>query len=114
MQEEVFELVFSGTVVDVTRTGDVGYRATFDVDRVWKGVVPRRIDLYVWELAPEVPRFEAGHHYVALAGRLVDPRARQAAGLGVSHTIAFTPVQCSDALAPDLIRELGVGQPPGN
>jgi hypothetical protein len=59
MQESVFELVFSGTVAEVTRTSEVGYRATFDVDRVWKGPVSRRIDLYLWELPPEGPRFEA-------------------------------------------------------
>lgn len=41
------ELVFSGTVVDVTRTADLGYRATFEVARVWKGSVRGRIDLYV-------------------------------------------------------------------
>ena len=60
MRESVFELVFSGTVVEVTRTSELAYRATFDVDRVWKGSVAPRIDLYVWELSAEIPRFEAG------------------------------------------------------
>jgi hypothetical protein len=70
MEEQHYELVFSGTVVAVTRTAELGYRATFDVDRVWKGSVTKRFDLYVWELTPEVPRFETGHQYIALARKL--------------------------------------------
>src|SRR5579871_5272558 len=70
MEEKHVELVFSGTVVEIARTADLGYRATFDVDRVWKGSVSRRIDLYVWELAPEIPRFESGRRYVAVARQL--------------------------------------------
>ena len=112
MQQSVFELVFSGTVVEVARTGDLAYRARFDVDRVWKGSVARRIDLYVWELSAEHPRFEAGHHYVALAQKLTDSRTRQGVGLAQSDMEAFTPVQCSDSLAPDIARELGAGRSP--
>ena len=35
------ELVFAGRVVQVTRTGELGYRATFEVDRVWMVTVAR-------------------------------------------------------------------------
>ena len=45
MGQKDVELVFSGTVVEVVRTADLGYRATFDVDRVWKGSVSKRLDL---------------------------------------------------------------------
>jgi hypothetical protein len=109
-----YDLLFGGTVVEIARTAELGYRATFDVDRVWKGSVSRRFDLYVWELEPEIPRFEVGHHYLAIARRLVDPRVRQGSGLGGSDTVAFTPVGCSDpfSLAPDIIRGLGEGQLP--
>jgi hypothetical protein len=113
MQDKLVELVFSGTVVDVVRTGEVGYRATFDVDRVWKGTVPRRFDLHVWELDPEIPRFEKGRHYVALAHRMDAARARQGVGLGGSDAVAFTPTHCSESLAPDIARDLGPGRPPG-
>jgi hypothetical protein len=106
------ELVFSGTVVDIARSGDEGFWATFDVDRVWKGEVPTRIDLYVWLLYPEVPRFELGRHYVALAKRLTDERARRAAGISNAGIIAFSPVSCSAYLVPDITRDLGVGAPP--
>jgi hypothetical protein len=81
MQEKVFELVFSGTVVDVVRT--------------------------------EIPRFEKGRHYVALARRMDAVLARQGVGLGGSDTVAFTPAHCSESLAPDIARDLGPGRPPG-
>jgi len=106
------ELVFSGTVVDVIRHGDEGFWATFDVDRAWKGDVPTRIDLYVWLLYPEVPRFERGRHYVALATRLTDERARRAAGISSPGIIAFAPVPCSAYLEPDITRALGAAHPP--
>lgn len=114
VEEKHNEFVFSGTVVAVNRTAELGYRATFDVDGVWKGSVSKRFDLYVWELAAELPTFAVGHHYVAIAKTLVDPRARQGAGLGGTDIVAFTPVQCSDAfsLSPNLVRDLGPSQPP--
>jgi len=113
MEEKRYELVFSGIVVAVTRTADLGYRATFDVDGVWKGTVTKQFDLYVWESAAEIPKFETGRHYLALARKLVTPQERKGAGLD-NDTVAFTPVQCSDplSLAPDLIRKLGPGRAP--
>src|SRR5688572_28161125 len=60
MAEKSIDLVFSGRVVETTRTAELGYRVTFDVARVWKGAVPKRFDVYVWELAPEMPRFDRG------------------------------------------------------
>ena len=60
------ELAFTGRVVEITRTADhLGYRATFEVDRVWRGSLTKRFDLYVWEMEPEKPRFEVDHQYVA-------------------------------------------------
>jgi len=35
------ELVFSGKVVDITRTADLACRATFEVDHVWAGSVSK-------------------------------------------------------------------------
>lgn len=114
MEDKRYEVVFAGKVVAVTRTAKFGYRATFDVDRVWKGAVTKRFDLYIWELNPELPRFELGQQYLALAGRLVTSREREGAGIPASNTVAFTPVQCSDppSLDPDLGRHLGAGSPP--
>ena len=112
LREPTVELVFSGTAVEITQTAEVGYRAAFNVDRVWKGAVPKRIDLYVWELSAERPRFEAGHHYIALAQKVTDNRTRQGVGLDRSDMVAYTPIQCSDSLAPDIAAGLGEGRPP--
>ena len=114
VSRESHEVIFSGTVVQITRTADLGYRATFDVDRVWKGSVSKRFDLWVYELAPEIPRFEAGHRYVAVAHRMTDVRHREGAGVGTSDAIVFTPAMCSDpaSLGKDIVRDLGPGYPP--
>src|SRR5687768_16450025 len=58
------ELVFSGNVVAVNQVADAGVRVTFNVDRVWKGSVPKRFDVYVWQLDSEMPRFEFAKSYV--------------------------------------------------
>ena len=111
------ELAFSGKVVEITRTADLGYRASFEVDRVWRGSITKRFDLYVWEMEPEKPRFEVNHQYVAFAQRL-STRARQGVGLSETAPVAFTPVTCSDgySLSADRVREtiqeLGPGKPP--
>jgi hypothetical protein len=106
-------LIFSGTVVEVTRTGDEGARVTFEVDRVWKGSVSKRFDVYLWDPEPETPRFgPPGEPYVVAAAPLSNLRARQGVGLRETDALAFAPVQCSGALSPDVVRELGAGQPP--
>ena len=114
LSRESSEVIFRGTVVQITRTADLGYRATFEVDRVWKGSVSKRFDLWVYELAPEIPRFEAGHRYVAAAHRMTNVRDREGAGVGTSDAIVFTPAACSDefTLAKDIDRDLGLGYPP--
>ena len=63
------ELVFSGRVVQVTGTGEAGYWVTFEVDRLWTGKVPKRLPVYVWELAAQTPRFREGEFYVAAVKR---------------------------------------------
>jgi hypothetical protein len=105
-------VLFSGTVVTVTRTADEGYRATFDVDRVWKGTVAKRFDVYVWERMPEIPHFEVGRQYTVVASQLIDPRARQGAGLTDTNAVAFTPVPCTNSLWPTLAEDLGPGRAP--
>jgi hypothetical protein len=44
LSRESSEVIFRGTVVQITRTADLGYRATFEVDRVRKGSVSKRFD----------------------------------------------------------------------
>jgi len=118
LREPIVELVFSGTAVEITQTAEVGYRAAFNVDRVWKGAVPKRIDLYVWELASEMDGVVAGRRYLIGARRLVSAREREGVGLGRTDAVAFTEVQCGardyrDAEKAGILRALGDGVPPG-
>jgi hypothetical protein len=108
------ELVFSGLVVDVTRTADLGYRATFAVDRVWKGRVTKQFAVYIWELAPETGGFRLNERYVVVAQRLTNPDARRAAGISEADTVAYTQVPCTGKheLGPNIIGDLGNWQPP--
>jgi len=99
-------VVFRGTVAAIVRTADLGYKATFNVETVWKGSVTRQFDAYVWELPPELPRFEAGRSYVVVADPLRDRRARQALGLIDDTLVAYGPAMCSD-IAPTEVERLG-------
>jgi hypothetical protein len=92
------ELVFSGTVTTVKRTAELGYRATFAVDRVWKGTVPSVFDVYVWEMTPETERFRERMHAVVVARKIVDPRIRAGAGLQSDNEVAFMPTPCNAGL----------------
>ena len=112
MSEGWAELLFSGRVVEIVRTAPSGYRATFDVDRVWKGTVTHRIDLYVSEIAPEMPVFRVTNRYVVVANRLIDPIARETVGLRPTEPIAFAPAQCSGSWGVDFENDLGLGYPP--
>ena len=114
LAREDAELVFAGRVVDVTRTSEFGSRATFEVERVWAGKVPRRFEVYMWDLASaEAPRYTAGEKYVAAAKRLQDQRAREGVGLGGRDVVAFTGVPCSDGYSiKEFIRSVGPGKAP--
>jgi hypothetical protein len=129
------ELFFSGTVVEIVPVSDAGYRATFDVDRVWKGPVRERVDIYASGLVVDAPRFHQGETYVVVAQRLTDDVARKRVGLQpLSETRAtpgelrksggeFAAAACSQAMASSngagiladveaVIRELGPGRRP--
>jgi hypothetical protein len=120
MAEKGIALVFSGTVRDIVTTAKSdkmpdggGYRVVFDVDRVWKGSMPGRFDLYVSSASAEAPRFSKEQRYVVLAAHLTDPRTRQRVGLGSSEKAeAFIALDCQDALAPNIREQLGAGYPP--
>jgi hypothetical protein len=91
------ELVFAGTLVELAATGESGSKATFEVERVWRGKVTKRFDVYMWHLASaETPRYlEKGQSYVVVAKRLEDKRGRDGVGLDGSDVVAFTGVPCS-------------------
>lgn len=113
MAQKSIELVFSGTVVAITPIDQyLRYRATFEVDRVWKGSVTKRFDLYVSGLEEGVRPFQMGQWSVVTATRITDRRARQEFGLGGTSKAAFKAPICSDTLAPDIHVQLGPGYPP--
>ena len=108
-------LVFSGRVVGRVYVGKLEtstYRATFEVDRVWKGAVPKQIDIYVSELSAEMPRFEEGREYVVVANRVVHSKLRQDMGLADADGPAFAAQLCSGDLPPDIRKQLGAGSRP--
>ena len=109
------EVVFAGKLVEVTDTGEVGSKATFEVERVWRGKVTKRFDVYVWYPASaNAPRYgEKGRSYVVVANRLEDKRRREGVELGGSDVVAFTGVPCSDLYTvEEFVRQLGRGKPP--
>jgi hypothetical protein len=108
------ELAFSGKVIEVTNVSEQGVRATFDVDRVWAGRVPKRFDMYMtYPASAEAPRYDKDQSYVVIARRLVDKQARGAAGFADSDIVLFTGVTCSDFYSiQEFVRALGPGGPP--
>jgi hypothetical protein len=113
MDDQYYELIFRGTVVTMTRTTGGGYEATFDVDRVWKGSVSKRFDMYLL-VDPGFPRLEVGKQYLILATKVIELVDRERVGLAGTDTVAFMAARCSDErlLKPDPIPDLGPGQPP--
>jgi hypothetical protein len=108
------EVVFAGDVVQVTRTGEFGAKATFKVRQVWKGNVRERFEVFMWDLASaETPRYEEGKSYVVAAKSLLDQRAREGVGLASSQIIAFAGLPCSaDFSVEEFVRGAGPGKPP--
>jgi hypothetical protein len=117
MEDKLFDLVFSGTVLQVNRPADAALGVTFGVDRVWKGATSKRFVLYIWGLDSEMPRFDAGRRYLVAATHL-DAQRRRLVGLADGVPLAFRPTGCGglayeNAEQAGLIRDLGPGQPPG-
>jgi hypothetical protein len=116
MAQAQVELVFSGNVVGLNQVAPFGVRVTFNVDHAWKGSAPKRLDVYVWQLDPEMPRFEFAERYVVLATKMTG-RSREGVGLTERDAAAFKPIACgaveySAAERSGTIRELGESQPP--
>src|SRR5262249_18999994 len=90
-------VIFKGTVLSVTELGDpdrtVGFRVAFDVQRIWKGSVAKRVEVYD-DLNAENPHFEVGHSSLVFARTLANPETRRRlgalAGPG-APVLAFVP-----------------------
>lgn len=113
MSAPSIELAFLGRVVNRVQVNERVSRVTFEVSRVWKGSVARRVDLYVWDLDAEAPRFPARAESVVLARKFDDAALRRAAGLSDSPALTeFQAMSCTDVHEPDLAKELGPGRVP--
>jgi hypothetical protein len=105
--------VFSGTVSDIEESaGARGHVVTFDVQRVWKGTITKRVSVYQLNTTEAIP-FSAGVRYLIVAYR-VPPEERElsgtiqrAAALGVATCISRTLEQ-AERLGD--LRELGPGR----
>ena len=113
MSRPGIELVFGGRVVDLQDVGPTGARVTFDVQRVWKGSVPARINLYFNRWAPERPRFTKGTYAIALATTLHDAEMRRLDGMPENtNPAAYAAIGCTDALEKNFEANLGASHPP--
>lgn len=113
MSEPGFEVVFAGRAVHTVHIGERVSRVTFEVNRVWKGSVPARVDVYVAEFIAEKPHFSERTESVVLARKLKNAELRRAAGL--SDSAAATELEamtCSDAHEPNIAQKLGRSYPP--
>jgi hypothetical protein len=86
-------LIFHGTVREVQRS-PAGEIVTFDVLRVWKGQVPRRITVYNHRYGVEWLPFKRGASYLVEAYQLA-PEQRAAFGLRDSEPLAYGAGFCS-------------------
>ena len=115
MSQREYELVFGGRVVDIQAFGPSGARVTFDVQRVWKGAVPSRIDLYYGRMSSEGPQsqFTKGEYGVAVAVRLKDAAMRRAFGVPDTRSpVDYGAVSCIDGRNKDFEAGLGASRPP--
>ena len=107
--------VFSGTVSDIEESaGAVAHVVTFDVQRVWKGTLTKRVSVYQLNTLDAIP-FSAGVPYLIVAYRL-RPEERELSGtiqhapaLGVASCVSRTLEQ-AERLGD--LREVGPGRPP--
>jgi hypothetical protein len=105
--------VFSGTVSEIEEgAGAVGHVVTFDVQRVWKGSVTKRVSLYQLNTSDAI-EFSAGVAYLIAAYRLppeqreVSGAIRRATTLAISSCFSRTLEQ---AERRGDVRELGPGR----
>ena len=83
--------VFSGTVRNIYQVGDGydGQHIVFDVDRVWKGQLSDRVDVYTWPADEDEARgLEVGKRYVVSAGKINEREKRLRAEAASAPTVA--------------------------
>lgn len=105
--------VFSGTVTDIEESaGAAAHVVTFEVQRVWKGTLSKRVSLYQSNTSEAIP-FSAGITYLIVASRLrleerdLSGTLRRAPTLGVVTCASMT---LEDAERRGDLRKIGAGR----
>ena len=112
-------IIFAGTAVSITPINPpgepntlMGTKITFDVDRVWKGSVGKRVDLYML-LSPENPNFAVGRRSAVLA-RYLSREEKQRLGLGDTEAPVLTAMICTGIISVyEVTDTFGAGKPVG-
>jgi hypothetical protein len=105
--------VFSGTVSDIEESaGAAAHVVTFDVQRVWKGTLTKRVSLHQLNTTEAVP-FSAGVPYLIVAYRL-PPEKRELSGT-IQRATSFGVAPCVSRTLEQAerlgdLRELGPGR----
>jgi hypothetical protein len=106
--------IFSGTVSEIEESaGAVVHVVTFDVQRVWKGTVTKRVSLQQLNTSDAI-EFSAGVPYLIVAYRL-RPEEREVSGT-IRRGTALGIDACASKLLEQAerlgdVRELGSGRP---
>ena len=105
--------VFSGIVSDIEESaGAAAHVVTFDVQRVWKGTLTKRVSLYQLNTTEAIP-FSAGVPYLIVAYRL-PPEKRELSGT-IQRATSFGVATCVSRTLEQAerlgdLRELGPGR----
>ena len=106
--------IFSGIARQVQDGGTAVQVVTFDVERVWKGALPKRVTLYQLNTS-EAIAFSAGARYVIVAVRETDSERERFRISQPANMLSITP--CGSRLFEEAerlgeLRELGPGRLP--
>ena len=112
LQSPGVDVVFTGTVTLIERTGDFTYRATITVHRVWKGKVPREVTVDVNEVSAETPRLQNNTGYLLAATRRMHSDPARQMGLGELWLPTCSYMEFDHPATQDVLRQLGVGRLP--
>jgi hypothetical protein len=110
------DVVFAGTVTNLKPDPD-GVFVTFDVNRVWKGSLPKHVVLPLWTALIETFQFQPGSTYLVFAQRhRSSPDAPMSMRVPTVTEPVFEVSQCSATrlltYREPALRELGRGAKP--
>jgi hypothetical protein len=120
LSEHKGSILLQGNALSITETGEPdrvnGMKVIFQVERVWKGSVGRRIEIYK-DFSPEQARFEVGGSSYVLVVEITNPARRRFFGITGTDTLAYASVHCgledySVSEITGALKALGLGSEP--